>query len=380
MVGLTGKVEFEECSDESDLIKTINLYNDVAYRYEQLIKQTLNQENNNEQEEYCLEKVSFSGANMASRAFEAAIIGGVPKKAGGEDPAFGKYLSDIGEIDRIPKIKVITADRFSPRTAVDCGHGQTNIKIAENIQQDEKIKVKDPRYIKFLIKIEKDINKAIKEKSVSVDSLKRIFSIDEKCILSDNELLLINAKLENVSNLREIINDKYCTSIFPRINNELSKIMPDIFIEEGMLLLKDIILNSSETKNKYEIDRITTIERVSEDIEEKIEILELLLDIIFSYKQEKKIEINNDFIIKTIKSNKDKLNLSKERIERLERNNKILEHIAKAIQQSNTKEEAIKKLKIIFKDDLTMPKDNSTLMTLIELEALRINKKNSNLS
>ncbi|MCX6793121.1 MAG: hypothetical protein NTY12_03765 [Candidatus Falkowbacteria bacterium] len=67
-------------------------------------------------------KTTFSGANMISKSFETAVIGGLIDASSGEDPRFGKDLSDYANnnhkkvIGMKEELKVVTSLRDSDRT------------------------------------------------------------------------------------------------------------------------------------------------------------------------------------------------------------------------------------------------------------------------
>jgi len=85
----------------------------------------------------------FSGCNMASRAFESAIVGGIPQISGGEDTEFGIRLCEIGKVNILPKeAKVYSADRLSLRAST--GAGARKYRILSSVGNEGEIKVKIP--------------------------------------------------------------------------------------------------------------------------------------------------------------------------------------------------------------------------------------------
>jgi len=82
---------------------------------------------------------------MASRAFETAMAGGVPKIATAEDGEFGRNLSKIGKIIMDGRALTMPMNRFSARTG-DTGHGYRKLKIAGSIA-DGGLQVSDPRQV-----------------------------------------------------------------------------------------------------------------------------------------------------------------------------------------------------------------------------------------
>ncbi|MCX6779032.1 MAG: hypothetical protein NTU97_02265, partial [Candidatus Magasanikbacteria bacterium] len=81
-------------------------------------------------------RTSFMGADMISRSFESAVIGGVPKIKGGEDGAFGSRLESYGRrkgkivVGAKHELFVTTSFRESDRT------GSSLKKIFDSINPD----------------------------------------------------------------------------------------------------------------------------------------------------------------------------------------------------------------------------------------------------
>jgi glycosyltransferase involved in cell wall biosynthesis len=101
------RVELEEKMERFILIKkwdVLNRFLDKGERYSPFQNDT------------------FSGANMISKSFETAVIGGLVDEASGEDPKFGRDLKDYAEqnqgkvIGMKEELKVVTALRDSDRT------------------------------------------------------------------------------------------------------------------------------------------------------------------------------------------------------------------------------------------------------------------------
>lgn len=87
---------------------------------------------------------TFSGANMISRSFESAVVGGLIDANKGEDPKFGHDLEDYAQhnhgqvIGRKNTLKLVTAIRESDRTLASFR------ALFDSIDLDKPVLVEDP--------------------------------------------------------------------------------------------------------------------------------------------------------------------------------------------------------------------------------------------
>ena len=235
LVGLVGKLDLEpEYGDR--LVSLTSLYGDMKIAYTTLIDDLGKRESNFEDTEEVrfFEHIHFSGANMASRAVEAALVGGVPKIAGGEDPGFGERLSDIGVIDRVPEVVVSTADRFSARTDVDAGEGQRKIKLAESLEEVGTVLVTEtPESAIAVRNLRRELVKAIKTHDTTPQNLKRILSYKDEQLLSDEELEVLSRELTGVKYLSEIVQNEKAVALGKKAVDKITGNVEKKSIEVG---------------------------------------------------------------------------------------------------------------------------------------------------
>lgn len=88
---------------------------------------------------------TFSGANMISKSFETAVIGGLVDESSGEDPQFSKDLIKYGEqnnkkvIGMKDELRVVTALRDSDRTPSSFKKVFDNIDLSKQLEIDGQI-------------------------------------------------------------------------------------------------------------------------------------------------------------------------------------------------------------------------------------------------
>ncbi len=255
LVGLAGKMEFEiDTNDNSDLMKLVTSTDQLKYTYDELIRSLLIKEGEEQNNKTTDSNVEFSGANMASRAYVAALAGGVPKLAGGEDPAFGKAISAFGKITRDETVITRPANRFSPRTDVNAGHGQKLIKQAIRLSQGQSILLKPYKRSKAEKNILHSLGVAIATRSIDPDNLKKIMSVEGVPLLEDVEVSQFSEILEQIHDLTQLQ-----TFSLPGLNelknkalHKLDQILPDIPLEEAFASLERVFLDNPELATKYE--------------------------------------------------------------------------------------------------------------------------------
>lgn len=140
LVGLAGSVKLDDSSANDELLKLSSSYTRLNSRYDYVLKLLKKEPQTKETE---TQEIGFCGANMASRAFETAMIGGIPKMADREDFEFGRRLSKIGEVTRDSRVKTMPMDRLSARTGIH-GHGYRKLSVADSISQKGSIYIPDP--------------------------------------------------------------------------------------------------------------------------------------------------------------------------------------------------------------------------------------------
>ncbi len=362
LIGLTGSLEFEKIEPENELFEVVSIYSEIEHRYRELLDFFAGERVN------IAKDVHFSGANMASRSFEAAMVGGVPKESGGEDPHFGKRLSEIGEIDKVPEVKTTTADRPSPRTAVWAGAGQRLLRYTESIKEKGTIEVEDPRRGIFLRRLKEKFNKLISNHQATPENLKQILSVDKQPLLDDNDLQLMSQKFEGVTTFEKIADDPDIRAIQDKAGAKINELLPMVSLEEGSSeLMETLFAKDKRIKKKYEVIKKEMVKKENSWAEKRIKILEKLTGIIF---KDKPKDFDSRALMNIIKPNKERVGLDNEAIKNLNKNSSILNRLTESIVDSKTRQEAMDKLKVAFKDKLTRPEENPLRSKLIELKAV----------
>ncbi|KKT86700.1 MAG: hypothetical protein UW86_C0024G0001 [Microgenomates group bacterium GW2011_GWA1_Microgenomates_45_10] len=369
LIGVTGYVGAEDSPEDSALFRKLFVIGEVRNRYIDLTGRLVVDEET--KEIVPMEPVSFDGSNMASRAFEAAMVGGVPKIPGGEDPAFGSRLAEIGKTEMVSAPETLTIKRFSARTTT--GRGQHHIEVAEAIREGNEVLVTDPEEIIVLEKIRKDFLEAVETGNATPEYLRNILQIHGQQLFKDEQLLLLSRRIENLKGMgikdisAAIGKDKDLVELLKDFRIRVNEIIPQLPLGKGITKLIGVFSTNALLKRKYESIREQIIEEESSLAYRKREILESLLEAIFKKKQ---TGLDNSVIMDVVRSLKENLVISDEEIKSLEKRGDILSAILEAVMKSEEPRDAIEVL-IPTLDFISTPMENPLQLQMIELDAMQ---------
>lgn len=253
LVGLAGQVEFDQdTNDDSSLAKMLSSHQNLKNMYADLMNIMLKKEFGEEVVEQDKKLtdfyVHFAGSNMASRAFTAALAGGVPKLAGGEDPAFGQRISKLGKVAKVKTVITHPADRFSARTDVNCGHGQQRIKDAVALSTGEMRLFKPIERVRAEKNILKSFGAAFMSGNISMESLRSILTVNNRIILTEEELHELGESLANIAALSQAESSPNLVllRLKNRVMEELIKEFPDVTIQEACKEFEKILSSKGD--------------------------------------------------------------------------------------------------------------------------------------
>ena len=370
LVGLVGKLDLEpEYGDR--LVSLTSLYGDMKIAYTTLIDDLGKKESGFEdvKEIHFFEHVHFSGANMASRAMEAALVGGVPKIAGGEDPGFGERLSGVGIIDRVPEIVVSTADRFSARTAVDAGEGQRKIKLAESLEEMGTVLVDEtPESAIAVGNIRRELVKAIKTFNTTPENLKRILWYNNEQLLSDEEFEILSREITGVKHLSEIVQNEKAVALGKKAVDKITENAKKVSIEEASKKLVEIMKQDPEFSEQYEKVKSEMINYENSWIDKRRQKTSKLLEAIYSKIIASK-DRNKNSILNLISQTPESVGLNQDDIQTFQRYPSIFDKIVDIVSQSESVDQAVGRIEESFPKEFMFVENNPQHLKLIELRA-----------
>jgi GT2 family glycosyltransferase len=345
LVGVAGDLEFE-APEDNEFFKTISLYSEAGYVYGRMLQGLIKEESAPyKQHGIKADDIHFSGANMASRAFEAGIVGGVPKIPGGEDPAFGVRLSKIGHVAKVPGLKVVTADRFSARTAVGAGHGQQRLKNAEALEAKKTIDVQSPKLVMARKRIMDGVDKALASKDFSVESLGKILSYEGVTLLDRGDLAILSTRFSEVEDIGALRSDPQMALIGERMMARLAQAIPDISLEEAIAELIGLLGVDEAMKRKYEAIRKDMLLKIEERQRKSHEMADKIVEI---YIRNARASLSAEEFAELMKRNKDVLGVDDEVLERIATEEKIVARFLNALNGSRDAKEATTRLERAF--------------------------------
>ncbi|EKE10913.1 MAG: hypothetical protein ACD_15C00177G0003 [uncultured bacterium] len=369
LVGAVGKLQFEDIGEiqfSTELEKMLS----VKYIYEYLTMRIKNLDSRNEESIAREEKpkIHFSGANMMSRAYEAALVGGIEKIGGGEDPNFGAALFKIGKIDRLPKVEVLTTDRFSPRTDVDCGHGQDRIKTQEMINKNGELLVRSAEGVFFLKNIEEEFWKIASEQGISLENLQSLLSFQGVCMLENDDLKSIVQEMEGIADISDLSKEKEERLEF--FSRKLYAFIDKAFPHEPVMQEAEKIIDLyfqryHQSRVQYEKALQEGIKKQDGFIEMRRENLKSVLDILFENKTE---NLTSGEALEILIKNSHRLSFKPEMLRSEEDR---IDLLTNKINTCATKEEAFNGIVSDFKDNFISITEDTARLMKEKLVALR---------
>ncbi len=249
LIGIVGRMEFEKTAEMEALITSSSSFAQLLMHY-RWVTECLKYGRTAKP----LSRVWFSGGNMASRAFEVAIVGGVPKIAGGEDPAFGFRLAKIGKVEQVTEVLNHPLDRFSARTAASAGHGQHRLKLRDLIESGEML-VENPDAVKKFGEMQAELNRLKTEKIATIENIRRVITINGNALLSDSDIELMSQALSSGKEMNDLEHSyPHIRTIRASVDQRLAELYPNIPLDiavERILVettINDVIREEYEYK------------------------------------------------------------------------------------------------------------------------------------
>ncbi len=373
LVAIAGELVFERIEDEKYLFDSeVSFYEELRSIYEHIAVVSMDRkENQSTYEEYSppgdrKEKIWFSGGNMASRAFEAALAGGIPKLNTAEDTRFGFGLTRIGKTADAKKVLVFPADRFSVRAA---GHGMQKMKAAKEIKSG--VPVESPEVMVFWRDAKKKFYLALKEQKVSADVLGSIFTFHDTPLLKPEELREIETRLTGVTEIGDLEADPSFREMSEKLKSRVEAISPRKPLEEACSLLIGSLSQDPSLKDKYVTIYRERLEEERVKIIKNINIIDKLVDVVL---RDPRDFPNIDAFFDFVEAHKSELGIDDGYIRglrELEGERRMgLDSLRRILRRPTVKQEMLGKITGLFKNQLTKPEDNPLYLKFLSLQVI----------
>ena len=202
-----------------------------------------------------MNQVLFVGQNMACRAFEAAMAGGIRKIPYYEDDVFGFELATIGKVIRITGNRAIAYPADRPSSRVMLGHGVDRWSAIDALATRE-IQLPTVTELKYRQRLRHALIDAIEQEHYSQDNLKTLCVHDGKELFAQEELerfaaglkekvegLLLPPERAVFAALKEIRQQGYLLRFFPRVS-----------LGESVKQLIAVFADKSDVRESFERD------------------------------------------------------------------------------------------------------------------------------
>lgn len=305
--------------------------------------------------------IYFIGSNMAARAFETAMVGGINKVPGGEDYALAKKLNEIGLTGLDMNVITYPAIRYSVRAEGSKGLRMVQCTRAKEEKKEIHVRSIDAAY--HLGNIYSALQQARINQNISVENLRKILIFENQPIFNEQELLCFSKNVHQFNTPLVQLLNKELKELVEKLTDTVENKLKPLPITRATSILINFYLLDKTLKKIYESIKEKTIQKRNKDTAA----LEFILENIFQDKnnpQNYNPQQLEEIITSLLEKNKSTLfsNLLKRRYR--------LKRAAQLIALARTKQEAMQLLKINFMRYLEEPEPGSELAASFELSVL----------
>jgi GT2 family glycosyltransferase len=311
------------------------------------------------------DNVTFYGCNAASRAFEIAVAGGVPRIPGAEDTLLGQRLEEIGEVGFAPDVVVYAAVRYSSRTSN--GRGRVLIEYREEMNEKGTVEVRSLE-AEFLVRdLVRKLLEAVKDRQISPGHLGPIMTINNEPIFKHGDLVLLSRYIQGFrqgepSDRTAGGYETYLKPIYDKIGAAVENKVKPICIKAALSSLVQVYCLVDKIKKEYHCVK----RRMIQEINEYAQVLEDVLDEIFADKRRNPREpgLLTDRIVSILERNR------MSTVTRILENRCFIHHMAELIAAAPTKQDAGEMLQVNYSEKLVLPQKGTLEYTSLELRSL----------
>jgi glycosyltransferase involved in cell wall biosynthesis len=304
-------------------------------------------------------KTIFVGCNMATRAFEAALAGGIPKIAGAEDTTFSEWMAGLGEIDYVSKVMVSQGVRYSERTAT--GYGTNMMKCSRQIKETGTVLVRTLECELMKYKLQGALRQAILYQRTSVMELKEILTLNNELILHDEDLRALSRLLGQREERTAAERRKDVLRMWEKIAAVVEDRMETAPIVEAASTLISVFCMIEKVKREFHIIKAEK----RQEIDDNLSTLDYFLDHIFDNDlQRSQIDVLEDHIVSLLE------NSGTSYARRIMEKTHAIREAANLIAAAKTKAGARENIKTHYLAELVSPEDDPILLILLDLKSM----------
>lgn len=365
VIGVTGDAQFEAEPEIQEMFTpTIK---SLVREYDQLYTRVLLKSlgNKGKRPAKLTGKVEFFGASMASRAYAAAEVGGVPRIAGGEDPAFGEALQEIGTIVRRQDLIVHPLYRLSERTAEGAGHGQKLNSVRDSIEQSGNLTVVNPQSIPAYQEIVKLLQQHLDGDEDALDEL--TIGEDQRPILSQDDEDLLREFQSKYRSVGDLLDSPDIQGIKTKISARVSEVFPRQDVTQSAeLLVQHTLQLEPELTEAYERNfRETMLEEQGHIARRKV-----VCERFFTLASPPNPDLTVEDTHALLTSHAEELGLDKDTLQQVENDQSLINSLLDLSRQSTSISAALEGMQRLYKDELTSIESGSNMYALVQLIAI----------
>lgn len=365
LVGIAGKIHFDKSEEMEEIFAAASSTVELFSRYHWVADML--KAGREAHAEAGKPRVMFSGANMASRAFEAAEAGGVPKIPGGEDPAFGLRLAGIGPVRQASEVVTHPLDRFSARTAVSAGHGQKRLQLRDLLEGGQAL-VESPAAIFAFRRIARELYRRVSDPSTTAKDLQALMTVEGTRLLDDKDIDLVvrtirsgNDAVHTTPPLRMLRHE---------INRRLDMLYPKVPVDQAVERILVDVTQDEIIRERYEEKLREMRDDEVSRIRGRERMISSLADLLRADPSE---TTDRDTIVRVISEHKDAFGPEADAIiERLtsQEFSDRLDRLVRSLESRPAAEEALRRMRSEFPDAFVLPEEDAANWTLMKLSAL----------
>lgn len=364
VVGLAGRLEFDRDASTDALFSELSSRAELMTRYGWVMEGLKQGTAPPDQRQ----KVMFSGANMASRAFAAALVGGVPKIAGGEDPAFGLRLADIGEVIEARDVVTHPLDRLSARTSVEAGHGQKRLRMLDASRTGDLL-VENPEVAFQFRRMMDELNRLHREGRMGVDDLRGALTVDGTLLLGEDDLRFFSDTLRSApgSRLTEVAHaTPRLREIRVAINNRLETIFPKLPIEEASARVLHEALKEPVILVRYQENLDVMVREETEAVQGRERLVRGFAEVL---RETEPAAFAPDAAFAVLREHAPRLGIAAVDVERASRDPEVV-HLVELYGDYPSPDAALARAKEIFPERFSRPEEDPDHLLQLKLSAL----------
>lgn len=361
LVGIAGKMEFDMSDEMRELLSKSTAVAELMTRYRWVTERLKSGKHGRD-----TNRVAFSGGNMASRAYEAGLVRGVPKLPGGEDPAFGFRLADIGKTVMSDEVLTHPLDRFSARTHVTAGHGQKRLQLRDMLESGS-VLVESPQAVLVMRDMTRQLYHHLRERTDSLETIRAVLVRDGKQLVNENDLQVLVSAIRSGEDASR--NDPKMRDIRMRIDRVLSELYPPVPIDEAVeRILVEATLDDS-VREKYE-EKLREMREIEvRAIEGRAHFVLILSELLRKEADTQDVVAEKESFIEFLKAHQEQLGpMTLPLLEKSE--TEAFNQFQSVFMMYPKPHEAIQLLIERFPQSLTFPEDDPVRWTSLKLSAL----------